>query len=290
MKSVLETKYFSVKISNGEKRNRNLRSCSLKKPSIQDRRRLDLFPSKSNDELIEKEEEILDRFEETRLAEEALAQNLKLLKKQKVRFIRLQKILSRNVILIPLCALFSILSATTLFAGTLTDYYQFFYYDIDILKQNIEAYNNNSLKKANRMDHNYDVTTTTKSPLNYSTTFVKNNKIVEKKTTNFLFEPNFLLPSPISRDTQRHKKLNQKNIPNLANEVFVYSLKDIGDAHLLYMSSAYAKDNSSTRIYAVFPTHSGIWRVCNYLSSKFLIWSLFKETFEKKNYRFENSF
>ena len=62
----------------------------------------------------------------------------------------------------------------------------------------------------------------------------------------------------------------EKNIPNLENEVYEYTLKDIGDAHLLYMSSAYAKDNSSTRIFAVFPSHSGIWRVCNYLSSESL--------------------
>ena len=271
MKNVLETKYFSFKITNSEKRNRNLRSCSLKKPTNQERRRLELFPSKSNDELIEKEEEILDRFEETRLAEEALAQNLKMLKKQKVRFIRLQKILSRNVILIPLCALFSVLSAVTLFAGTLTDYYQFVYYDINILKQNIEAYNNNSLKKVDRLENKpVNLDTTTKSILNHSIAFIKNTKHAEKKTTTYLFEPNFLLPSPISRDSQRHKKQNQKNIPNLENEVYEYTLKDIGDAHLLYMSSAYAKDNSSTRIFAVFPTHSGIWRVCNYLSSESL--------------------
>lgn len=97
--------------------------------------------SLSDEDLIEEQDEET-RNEEARLAEEALATNIKLIKKQKAKFIRLQKILSRNVFLIPLCAVFSILSAATIFCSTLTDYYEIITYDLDKLKRNIEIENN----------------------------------------------------------------------------------------------------------------------------------------------------
>jgi hypothetical protein len=95
MKNTLGTKYFSLKLINKDKRIQSIKRSSLKKASLQSDNR---GTSKSNDDLLEKEAELLERFEETRLAEEALAQNLKMIKKQKARFLRLQKILSRNVI------------------------------------------------------------------------------------------------------------------------------------------------------------------------------------------------
>ena len=86
-----------------------------------------------------------DRIEEARLAEEALASNLKLLKKQKAKFLRLQKILSRNVFLIPMCAIFSVLSAATIFFSTLSHNFEHTIYDMSRLSSLIESENNKSM-------------------------------------------------------------------------------------------------------------------------------------------------
>jgi hypothetical protein len=82
--------------------------------------------------------------DEIRAAEEAYAKNLKLVKKQKMKYIRLQRHLSRNIFLIPLCVMFSALSAAAIISTYITDNYQIITYDMDKLKYLIDETNNKS--------------------------------------------------------------------------------------------------------------------------------------------------
>lgn len=255
----LDTRYFSVKIK--KKRNdssrrslRSIRNCSMKSKSIN---------VESRDELIEKREEIMDEFEETRLREESMAQNLKLIKKQKTRLARLQKILSRNVILIPLCAIFTFLLVATLLAATSTDYYQYVSYDYDILMAHIESENNISYEKiAYRKSQMTNVLTKIQ---NNSTAIVKRSKKQVSKKTFFL---GFGLQSVIDQqntDRKSYHLAQDGGNGHLNDDIYVFELKKFDDDLSLLFRTNYFK-NSSTKMYPIYSGHSGVWRTCNYMS------------------------
>ncbi len=249
-----ETKFFSFKFNSDKSCQR---TYSLKKPSPRDRKALNKTGNSlsiSSNELLQKQEEILDKFEETRQAEEALAQNLKLLKKQKMRFHNLQKILSRNVILLPLCAFFTVLSAVTLLTGTLTDYYQYSSFDINTLRMNIEVQNNASM-------HRVNVTVEGK---------VRRNAAVDKSGTSgsYFFNVGKFPPS-VMDDGEKFgtsKSVDLKKETSSEEKVFVFKLEEKFDAFILTRNDFFGTHNSENKSLAIYPAYWGIWRVCNYLS------------------------
>lgn len=240
-------RYFSLKIIK--------RDNSIKKPknSIHS---IEKARSKSNEDLLCAEtEEAVDRSEETKLAEEAYAANIKLLKKQKARFLRLQKILSRNVILIPLCAIFSLLSAASLFISTLSDHYELISYDVNLLRRHIELENNNSLNQINSIA-NLNLTLAD---------FLSNNKRHEK--------PSFDLNSEFEyvKDATTKKPASQRNLlTERLQSFFVYEITNIiKDYHVVTRRNFMVTDNSTLKTNILYETHSGIWKQCNYLSGEF---------------------
>ncbi len=263
MKNVLETKYFSFKLTNTDKRSQ--RTYSLKKPSSRERRpHSEKSLSLSSNDLLQKQEEILDKFEETRQAEEALAQNLKLLRKQKMRFHNLQKILSRNVILLPLCAVFTLLSAVTLLTGTLTDFYQYSSFNIDTLRQNIETQNNISMKRVAALDN---------SSFNEQRRLKRTVATAVDKGTYFFnvgqFPPSLIDDGDKASGGGSAKAVELKK-ETTGEKVFVFKLEEKFDAFILTRHDYFATNNSEDKSYPIYPAYWGIWRVCNYLSGNVL--------------------
>ena len=209
--------------------------------------------SRSNEDLIETETEEMDRSEDTRLAEEAMAANLKLLKKQKARFLRLQRILSRNVFLIPLCAVFSVLSAASIFAATLTDYYEHINYDIIELRKTIDLENNRTLAQLNQ-----------NSNLNHS-----RFSELSKQIKSSISESTFLPSIKASTTTTTTTTINPITSPHL-KQIYIYDLINLKDHYVITRRNAMSNDNSTLKTNIVYQTYAGIWRVCNYLSGKIM--------------------
>lgn len=264
MQRFLDTRYFSVKIKNkrgGSSRRslRSIRNCSMKSKSSN---------VESHDDLLEneKQDEIMDEFEETRLREESMAQNLKLMKKQKTRLARLQKILSRNVILIPLCAMFTILSVATLLISTSTDYYQYVSYDYDILMNNIESENNISYERIAALSVDNSIKNVVTTVRNTSTVVARRSKKqVPKKAFDFL---GIGLQSVI--DQQKpigDNRAQDRGDGQLSNDIYVFELKKFDDDLFFLFRTNYFK-NTSTKMYPIYKGHSGVWRTCNYLSGQ----------------------
>lgn len=265
MQRFLDTRYFSVKIKNkrgGSSRRslRSIRNCSMKSKSSS------VANVESHDDLIEKQDEIMDEFEETRLREESMAQNLKLMKKQKTRLARLQKILSRNVILIPLCAVFTILSVVTLLISTSTDYYQYVSYDFDILMTNIESENNISYERIAALSANKSMKNVVTTVRNTSAAIIRRSKKqVSKKTFNFL---GIGLQSVIDKqmpDGVGDSRAQDRGDGQLSNDIYVFKLEKFDDDLFFLFRTNYFK-NTSTKMYPIYSGHSGVWRTCNYLS------------------------
>jgi len=271
----INTRFFSVKVKN--KRDaptrrslRAIRNCNMQSNKSQN-------GVESHDELIEKKEETLEEFEEEKRREESMAQNLKLIKKQKTRLARLQKILSRNVILIPLCAICMVLSAASLIVSTSTDYYQYVTYDIDILKANIELQNNFSYEKIAELMNKTVVPemSTEKSTQNRIVTIKanvqqkspKSTKKSTKKPGAYFFGKDIGIHSVIEHKNERKASENHVNDGADAdeNDVYVFELKQVDGLNIIYRNN-YFKPNSSSKIYPVYSGYSGVWRTCNYLT------------------------
>jgi hypothetical protein len=189
--------------------------------------------ARSSENLNEAEtDEMIERNEEARLAEEALTVNIKLLKKQKAKFLRLQRILSRNVFLIPLCAIFTVLSAACIFLSTLSDYYEFISYDINELNYLIQLENNRTLNFFNQSIKTSTVYTT-----------------ITKKGGSSIFSQ--------AQNSSLH--LSQFNY-------YFYEMSSFDDYHIITRRNYTYKDNSTVRTNVLFSTFSGIWKLCNYLS------------------------
>jgi hypothetical protein len=183
--------------------------------------------SKSSENLNEAEtDEMIERNEEARLAEEALTVNIKLLKKQKAKFLRLQRILSRNVFLIPLCAIFTVLSAACIFSSTLSDYYEFISYDINELNYLIQLENNRTLSFFNQS----------------------------------------IKPSTIYTTTSRRGLFTHSPFHLSQFNYYFYEISSFDDYYLVTRRNYTYKDNSTVRTNVLFATFSGIWKHCNYLS------------------------
>ena len=238
------------------------------------------------------------RYEEARLAEEAMNTNLKLMRKQKLRFIRLQRILSRNIILIPLCAIFTVISAATIFSSTLTDSYEIFTYDENKLRHNIELENNATLLQIQQYLHGVNKSidiflqprrTRNGNLLSFSfhsndsntklMSFVRAKRDLDHRKKlyddpilgNIQISPENELsiqaedlpPPPIPLAVQHYQSL-----PNELKKAFMYELTAHSDYLMLYRRNYFVRDNVYMKKNAIFTTHSGMWRQCNYLSEK----------------------
>jgi hypothetical protein len=278
-------KYFSLKLMK--------RDNSLRKQKSFERSK------SSNQDLID--QDTYDHNEEARLAEEALAANLKLLKKQKARFMRLQKILSRNVILIPVCAILSFLSASLMIASTFTDQFEFVKYDVEILKIRIDAENNKTLKELNYF-LNSDFSLNQIFNRDKFELLLKEHFFVKVKTTNnndvhenlikntnneYNKENNrvVLFKKKQMQSKQAHLTTTLPIVPptttqltfNLAydsiKEMYLYELFNVSDDYFIVMyRSILSPDNSTADYNYIYDTYSGIWKICNYLSGKFILY------------------
>lgn len=193
----------------------------------------------------------------------------------KAKFLRLQKILSRNVILIPLCAVFSVLSAFTIFASTLTDHYELISYDVEFLRRQVEFENNRTLGELNQ-----------RTGLNW--TLAEFVAAVHARS----FDPpppppppqlSITTPSsPTSQaDSEYRNDLNEKRIEMIRERLqstYLYEMSDmIRDYYIVRrityppLSAPRNNENSSIKMNILYETHSGIWKLCNYLSSKTVV-------------------
>lgn len=265
-------KYFSLKLLKTRQQMNDSGSRKLKKNHNQTNNHQQSM-SVSDEDLFEENVDEEARYEEARLAEETMNTNLKLMRKQKLRFIRLQKILSRNIILIPLCVIFSIISAATIFSSTLTDYYEIFTYDEDKLRHNIELENNSTLLHIQQYLHDVNKSidlflkpkrTHNGNLLSYSLHSNDSNT----KLTNFmlvkrdldhrkkLYEDNILggiLIDPendlsiqaeeISASLIPSATLHYQSLPNELKKAYVYELIRHSDYLMLYRRNFFVRDN-----------------------------------------------
>lgn len=241
---------------------------------------------------------------------------------KKAKFLRLQKILSRNVILIPLCAVFSVLSAFTIFASTLTDHYELISYDVEFLRKQVELENNRSLAELNKATglnftffdfvqaankrtfdpppaltkpppmatvamvstsgggdahhsphHNSEVNNQeANSGAAVSERGRKGDAVVEVDIDASLIGK---LNSPYKNDLAERRA---EMIRHQLEKTYVYEVSEmIRDYHIVrrigytsYVASSTAHElvNSSIKTNILYGTYSGIWKFCNYLSSK----------------------
>jgi hypothetical protein len=270
-------KYFTLKLMKRDNSFRKQKSFERSKSSNQD--------------LID--QDTYDHNEEARLAEEALAANLKLLKKQKARFMRLQKILSRNVILIPVCAILSFLSASLIFAATFTEQFELVKYDLATLKLRMDAENNKTLKELNSFLNSdfslsqiqnrdkFELLLKDHFSLKFKTTdndLIKdtNNDYNKENSRIVLFRKKQMQPKQLHLTTTlpiiplTTTQLTFNLAYNVINEMHLYELVNVSDDYFIVMyRSILSVDNSSTDYNYIYDTYSGIWKICNYLSGNF---------------------
>jgi hypothetical protein len=275
-------RYFSLKLMKRESSFKKQRSIERSKSSNQD--------------LIDQDNQY-DHNEEARLAEEALAANLKLLKKQKARFMRLQKILSRNVILIPLCAIFSILSAVLIFSSTLlTDEFEYVTYDLNALKLKIDKENNKTLNELNSLlgsqftlqeifdREKLDNLLKSYFELLSSTTINTNNLFDALNNNNDQQKPNqynrIVLYRSKQSKTKQHAsstittttlplpstttQLNYASAYNEIKNMYIYELTNTTNDFFVVMHRSILTHENSTNY--IFNTYSSVWKSCNNLS------------------------
>lgn len=277
-------KYFTLKLMKRDSSFRKQKSFERSKSSNQD--------------LID--QDTYDHNEEARLAEEALAANLKLLKKQKARFMRLQKILSRNVILIPVCAILSFLSASLIFAATFTEQFETVKYDVATLKLRMIAENNKTLNELNSYlnatfslsqifnrdkfepllkDHFDTKTKTTTNILIKNINNNNNNNDYNKENNRVvLFKKKQMQPKQAHLTTtlsilpSTTTPLTFNSAYNAIKEMYLYELVNVSNDYFIVMyRSILSTDNSTAEYNYIYDTYSGIWKICNHLSGKCLI-------------------
>lgn len=212
--------------------------------------------------------------EEARLAEEAVAANLKLIKRQKAKFLRLQRILSRNQFIIPMCVLFTIASSLATYGSTLTDFYEFSSFNVSLVEQKIVQANEDSLALLNSITLIVNFTLDDVMSRNKSKLFVE----IVNPFDNITNTPNLVSSSSFSiSSTQSNSSSHPKKVPLLNifkerhQEISFYELITPNSADEYFTVNKFdylASDNSIVKTNILWTTHSGIWRVCNYLSSK----------------------
>jgi hypothetical protein len=172
--------------------------------------------------------------------------NMKILKKQKARFLRLQNIFSRNALLMPLCVLFTILSSVSIFFGTLTDHFEKIVYDLNRLEKEINKENNLTQTAINSLLNSVNSTT------------------VEGLETTTLSNYN---QSMIWGSSFRNILFPQKTTTR--KEFFIYELVvNTREFALVSRRNYFSSDNSTIKYNQIYDSYSGIWRRCNNLSSK----------------------
>ena len=235
--------------------------------------------------------------DEARVAEEALLANIRLLKKQKARFIRLQNLLSRNVFLTPLCVLMSFLAAFFIIWSTIRDDYEFIAYNISTLVGLVHTINGNTLVELTKRLYDEDLTLADISmdTVNRTTVFAylkQNWTRVSKQLSRHVAR------SPALADTLRNIRFyemwtNSSNtrvdyhvinsfalltrptsattststltsISSASYELFTYATARKTAA----IASSLNEDRES--FVTIFEIHTGIWQLCNTLSGNLI--------------------
>lgn len=262
-------KYFSLKSINKREVTLKKQKSVVSNHHPSDRRTSN---SRSNEELIDEDtDEVLNR--EAKMAEEAYAANLKLLKKQKAKFIRLQKILSRNVILIPLCAIFSVLSAFSIITSTLTDHFELISYDIDNLRNEADSHNNKTLLELNAKTglnlSVHEFLNSQQRKLEFATDETSPSSLSLHAATNAKLESvdSSMLENSAS---QYVNDLSAKKLENIIREYQLYEVSNIiDDYYVVKKRGYYSNDNNTLKTNILYDTYTGIWKFCNYLSSNY---------------------
>lgn len=191
----------------------------------------------------------------------------------------MQKILSRNVILIPLCAIFSVLSAITIFASTLSDHYELISYDVGYLRDQVELENNRTMAEFNQH------TGLNMTIAGFLTAVRTRSFDPQPESSGVNATHRRRLPSvhdghDLTVTNPYKNDLNERRmgmIREILQATFVYevseNLRDYYVVHRInYPSSSASPDifNSSVKTNILYETYSGIWKLCNYLSSEIL--------------------
>jgi hypothetical protein len=248
------------------------------------------FLTRSNEDLIKLDtaEDSAERGEEARLAEEALAANLKLIKKQKAKFLRLQRILSRNVFIIPMCVVFTILSSLSIFGATLTDHFEYATYNITHLRRLIDAENNNSLALINsatglRLTLEDIVSGRGRALLLAEVgraTSKMNGDVSDRRRTSSSQKRTTVITSPST--TPPVTSIDDASTPPLPKTTTYNFLSMLTERHqAIYFYELFNRNNMfyevtktsflthSVKNNVLYDTYSGIWRICNNLSSEY---------------------
>lgn len=187
--------------------------------------------------------------EHAKSPEEAYVANLKLIRKQRAKFRRLEKVISRNVFLIPFCAIFTIFSAVSIFASTLSDHFEYISYDMIEIKKQIGIVNNRTLNSIELM---------IQKEFKYEELLEIRKLIGEKK---------------IDRNKSEYAKINGNiNLFNLISKnvqsINIIELEFFFDFYILKSHDYLDLNKTESKEIVIYELHSGIWKYCNYLSSK----------------------
>ena len=248
------------------------------------------FLSRSSEDLIKLDsDETNERSEETRLAEEALAANLKLIKKQKAKFLRLQRILSRNVFIIPMCIIFTILSSLSIYAATVTNYYELVTFNITQLQQNINAENIKSLSGLNSFTKLNFSLKDVFSGNRRSELLLEIPKLPAAKTyensdssrrVNVSLPKSKILITSTPSTSASSVAMSSPPPLNLLTQLierhhflFFYDLSssETGEYHIVNRVNYLVPDGLYIKKNVIYDTHSGVWRTCNDLKSKLVL-------------------
>lgn len=184
--------------------------------------------------------------------EELYVANLKLIRKQRAKFKRLEKIISRNVFLIPFCVIFTIFSAVCIFASTLSDHFEYISYDMITIKKQIDTQNNRTFRSIEVM---------IQKEIKYDELVSIGKLVREKKTYNN--------KSQYVR-TNNNIQINSlfKSITDNFYSIYFIELEFYFDYYILKSFDFFDLNKTSSKDYLIYEIYSGIWKYCNYLSGR----------------------
>lgn len=187
---------------------------------------------------------VIVKFENSN--EDTYIADQKLIKKQRAKFRRLEKIMSRNIFLIPFCAIFSIFSAVSILASTLSNHFEYVSYDMITIKNQVENENNQTIRSIELLI----------------------GKKIELK--------DLVVIRQITEETkinQRKSEINQIKIKNIFKQLKnnfkyfkIFEIEIYFDYYILKSYQYIDFNKTISKEFLVYEIHSGIWKYCNNLS------------------------
>lgn len=168
------------------------------------------------------------------------------IKNQREKFRRLEKIMSRNIFFILFCAIFSIFSAVSILASTLSNHFEYVSYDMITIKNQIENKNNQTIRLIELIMENEIALKD----------LVVIRQITEDKTIN-----------------ERKSHINQMKIKNLFKQLKnnyksfkIFEIEIYFDYYILKYYEYLGLNKTISKTFLIYEIHSGIWKYCNNLS------------------------